>query len=146
VDDNLRRLRGAIIKLLVYKETTGKEVDLKEAILLLKDFIKSNRVKAMDPIDELIEVVAKVTGVPREEILSSSRNVKALTARRIGMYVAKNYLKSSLRTIAEKFNRSHPVVVDSVKKVKDSLLKGNKQLKALIDEVIGEISRRALSG
>lgn len=146
VDDNLRRLRGAIIKLLVYKETTGKEVDLREAILLLKDFIKPNRVKAMDPIDELIEIVAKITGVSREEILSNNRNVKALTARRIGMYVAKNHLNSSLRTIAEKFNRSHPVVLDSVKRVKDSLLKGNKQLKSLIDEVIGEISKRALSG
>jgi len=146
VDDNLRRLKGAIIKLLVYKETTGREVDLKEAIALLKDFIKPERKPILDPIDELIEVVSKVMDVPKEEILSSSRNAKALMARRIGMYIAKTYLKSSLRTIAEKFNRSHPVVADSVKKVKNSLLKGNRQLKMYIDEIVGEISHRASSG
>ncbi|PLV59730.1 chromosomal replication initiator protein DnaA [Thermotoga sp. KOL6] len=146
VDDNLRRLKGAIIKLLVYKETTGKEINLREAVSLLRDFIKPREMKILDPMDELLDILSRIMGIPKEEILSSSRNVKAITARRVGMYVAKTYLKNSLRSIAEKFNRSHPVVADSVKRVKNSLLKGNRQLKSIIDEVVGELSRRALNG
>lgn len=147
VDDNLRRLRGAIIKLLVYRETTGKEISVKEAAELLKDFIREpSPAISLDPFERLFEALQRVFGVSKEELLSNSRKSVAVMARKVGMYVAKKYMDCSLRTVAERFGRSHPLVASSVKDVEESILKGNKLLKSYIDDVLENLSRKAISG
>jgi len=134
IPDNLRRMKGAIIKLLAYQDMTGEKVSIQKAKELLGDIL--TRGNSIDSFDKLLNALSKTFGIPKAEILGNSRKQEVVLARQVGMLVSKKYLKMSIRTIAERFNRSHPSVLTTIKKLEDAISKGNKTLKSHVDSII----------
>jgi len=134
IPDNLRRMKGAIIKLLAYQDMTGEKISLQKAKELLGDILTVRN--AVDSFEKLLNILSKIFSIPKTEILGNSRKQEVVLARQIGMYISRKYLKMSVRTIADCFNKSHPSVLATIKKLEVSISNGNKALKSQIDSII----------
>lgn len=131
-NDNMRRLKGAIVKLLMHKQIYNEDIDVSKARQILS--IEPETVKK--PIEEeLFEVLSAIFNVTHEELKGNSRKSNVLIARQLGMYVAKNYLGLSLRKIAETFNKSHPTVSNAIERFALNL-KSNKSLESALHNVL----------
>lgn len=131
-NDNMRRLKGAIAKLLMHKQIYNEDINVSKARQILS--IEPETVKK--PIEEeLFEVLCTIFNVTQEELKGNSRKSNVLIARQLGMYVAKNYLGLSLRKIAETFNKSHPTVSNAIERFALNL-KNNKSLESALNKVL----------
>lgn len=131
-NDNMRRLKGAIAKLLMHKQIYNEDINVSKARQILS--IEPETVKK--PIEEeLFEVLCTIFSVTQEELKGNSRKSNVLIARQLGMYVAKNYLGLSLRKIAETFNKSHPTVSNAIERFALNL-KNNKSLESALNKVL----------
>lgn len=72
-------------------------------------------------IKEIIEAVAGFYGVSASDILSSSRDDKAITARHVAIYLARSRLSIPLPEIAKTFNRTHATVLFAEGKVRERM-------------------------
>ncbi len=138
--DNLRRLRGALIKLIMYQQISNEVVDVQKAVELLD--VSSFQVKKALPEEKLIDALCKTFGVTEQEILGRSRKQTVTNARQIGMFIAKNHFGLSLRQVAELFNRSHPTVSHTIQKVEELLNSGNIAVKNQIDQLVKYLTDR----
>jgi chromosomal replication initiator protein len=68
---------------------------------------------------------AEATGVPLEQLLSSSRAPRASQARQLAMYLARELTSASLATIADDFNRDHTTVRHAIRAVEARLEPGS---------------------
>ncbi|HEY8543362.1 MAG TPA: chromosomal replication initiator protein DnaA [Pseudothermotoga sp.] len=132
--DNLRRLRGALIKLIMYQQISNEIVDVQKATELLS--VASLQAKKTLPEEKLIDALCKIFGVTQQEVLGKGRKQTVTNARQIGMFIAKNHFGLSLRQVAELFNRSHPTVSHTIQKVEELVVSGNIAVKNQIDQVI----------
>lgn len=132
-NDNLRRLKGAIVKLLMHKQIYNEEIDLPKARQILS--IEPITPKCRSAEARLFDVLKELFNVTPDELKGNSRKDSVIIARQLGMYVAKNYLNLSLRKIAEIFNRSHPTVSSAIQKFEISL-RTNKSLESLLNKVV----------
>jgi len=131
--DNLRRLRGALVKLIMYQQISGEKVDLQKAFELLA--IQNSYHNKSLPEEKLMNSICEIFGVSQEEILSKSRKKEVALARQIGMYVARNYMGFSLRKVADMFKRSHPTVSHTIQKLEELTNSGNMVIKSQIDRL-----------
>lgn len=138
--DNLRRLRGALIKLIMYQQISNEVVDVQKAVELLD--VSSFQMKKALPEEKLIDALCKTFGVTEQEILGKSRKQTVTNARQIGMFIAKNHFGLSLRQVAELFNRSHPTVSHTIQKVEELLNSGNIAVKNQIDQLVKYLTDR----
>ena len=72
-------------------------------------------------IKETIEAVAGFYGMSASDILSSSRDDKAITARHVAIYLARSRLSMPLPEIAKEFNRTHATVLFAEGKVRERM-------------------------
>lgn len=72
----------------------------------------------------LIEVVAKHFDVSKAFIISGERSTKTAASRQLAMYLCRTDLHMKFDTIAQKFDRSRPTVIRSVRKVEEALRAG----------------------
>lgn len=141
-NDNLRRLRGAIVKLLMHKQIYNEEIDLSRAKQILS--IEPVKPKCKSVETRLFDILCELFNVTPEELKGSCKKDSAIVARQLGMYVAKNYMNLSLRKIAEMFNRSHPTVSNTIQKFEISL-RTNKSLESMLNKV-KELFREKTAG
>ncbi len=138
--DNLRRLRGALVKIIMYQQISNDIIDVQKAAELLS--IAAVQAPKELPQQKLIITLCKVFGVTPEEIVGKSKKQIVLNARQVGMFVAKNHFGLSLRQIAELFNRSHPTVSHTLQKVEELLNSGNIIVKNQIDQLVKYLTDR----
>ncbi|AKI98165.1 chromosomal replication initiator protein DnaA [Kosmotoga pacifica] len=136
IDGNLRRLRGAIIKLIVQSGIYKEEIDLAFARQIIGSFqTDSPRVRALTEVDHLIKAVEKVMGVTREEIMGVSRTKNVVKARQLFIYILKQEYGKTVQEIAQLTGKKHSTVIHSIKKISNSVLRDNKYIKDLISEI-----------
>lgn len=132
--DNLRRLRGALIKLIMYQQISNESVDLQKASELLS--VSSLVTQKVSVEEKLIDALCKVFNITQKEILGKSRKRTVMNAKQVGMFIAKNHFGLSLRQVAELFDRSHPTVSHTIQKVEELVNSGNVAVKNQIDQVV----------
>ncbi len=122
---SIRTFKGAIIKLIAYQSMYGV-LTVSNVKELLKDIlITSNDTK------DYVGIIANVFGCSKEDLLSSKKDKLATNARQIGMYLAYKKFGLSIRKIGDMFNKSHPTVLNAIKKV-ESELSTNKMLNSYL--------------
>lgn len=139
--DNIRRLRGAVVKLIAYQQMSGEKVTPSDAYHILGISSLPPKIGAKERI---FLALSSIFGVSREEILSNARRREVVSARHIGIYVAKTYLGMSLRAVAELFGRSHPTVSHTVRKIDELIASGNMMVRSQIEKVVDQLRAEAL--
>jgi chromosomal replication initiator protein len=115
---DVRKLEGALNRLVVHTSLTGTPVNDETAQHILKDVLEG--------IDQIItvkwvqEVVATYYHLERELLLSKKRHRDIAFARQVAMYIARELTEESLPEIGKGFGgRDHTTVLHACQKVKE---------------------------
>ncbi|WP_456455633.1 chromosomal replication initiator protein DnaA [Thermovibrio sp.] len=149
IKSNIRQLEGALIKLKAKATLEGKPITEKlvRELFLEEENREKKREKALREVSVKVikETVCSQFGVEVELLDSPVRKKKVALARQIAMYLTKKIGNYPYTQIASFFNRDdHTTVIHAVKKVEE-LLKKDKKLSSLIEEIELKV-RESLEG
>lgn len=133
IQSSVRELEGAMISLIAQSSFNNKEIGIDLARSVIKNFTR-NVNKEMS-IEYIQRIVGDYFQVPVEKMKAKSRKREFVQARQISMYFAKNYTKSSLKTIGLHFgNRDHSTVIHALNTVRD-LMYADREFKRYVEEI-----------
>lgn len=148
IDGNLRRLKGAIIKLIVQSSIYNEEIDLTLTDQILKSFhyAGGRLVPPPTPAEQLYKAIEGATGIAKAEINGTSRTKEIVLARQVFMYVLKQSYGRSVTEIANITDRKHSTVIHSIKKIEKSLLMRNESTRSFVNKIIEAVSAKSAVG
>jgi chromosomal replication initiator protein len=135
VGDNVRRLEGALTRLLAHARLSGRVVDEALAAEVLPEL--TVRAAPSLTVDRVVEVTAEVFGVPSRRLRGRSRSADVLLARRTAMYLARTLLGQSFTEIGRAFARDHTTALHAWRAVQARIARD-----VAIAERIGQAERR----
>lgn len=118
IKNNIRELEGVMISLLAQSNLNNREVDVELAKEIIQKFV--TQINKGITVENIAQLVADHFNVPLETLSSKTRKRQVVIARQLSMYLAKNYTKSSLKTIGDNFGgKDHSTVIYSINTVRD---------------------------
>ena len=135
----IRELEGAFNKVMASSKLEKKEVTLELAEQALKDIISPDEQKVITP-DYIISVVAEHYHVTVADLCGNKRSSKIVMPRQIAMYLCRDIIDTSLKTIGKNLgDRDHTTVMHGIEKIENEL-KTNDNLKNSIDTLRKKIN------
>ncbi len=117
IDNNIRELEGALIRVMAYASLTGQEISIDLATEALKDIFPHGRPKQIT-IELIQEVIGSYFKVKQEEMLAKKRTRNVAYPRQIAMYLSRELTETSLPRIGEMFGgRDHTTVIHAHDKI-----------------------------
>ena len=121
ITDNIRRLEGALIRLLAFASLTGREISLEMASEVLSSFFQGSSTGPVK-IANVMEVVAETMDVTVDQLKSKRRTQDLARARQIAMNLAREMTGASLNQIGRSFgNRDHSTVSYACQKIQTDM-------------------------
>ncbi|WP_346355095.1 chromosomal replication initiator protein DnaA [Azotosporobacter soli] len=117
IDNNIRELEGALIRVMAYASLTGQDISIDLATEALKDIFPHGKPKQIT-IELIQEVIGTYFKVRQEELLAKKRTRNVAYPRQIAMYLARELTETSLPRIGEMFGgRDHTTVIHAHDKI-----------------------------
>ena len=139
IKSNIRELEGAFNKVMASSKLEKKEVTLELAEQALKDIISPNEQKVITP-DYIISVVAEHYHVTVADLCGNKRSSKIVMPRQIAMYLCRDIIDTSLKTIGKNLgDRDHTTVMHGIEKIENEL-KVNDNLRNSIETLKKKIN------
>ena len=139
IKSNIRELEGAFNKVMASSKLEKKEVTLELAEKALKDIISPDQQKEITP-EYIIFVVAEHYHVTTADLCGNKRSSKIVMPRQIAMYLCRDIIDTSLKTIGKNLgNRDHTTVMHGIEKIEKEL-QTNDNLKNSIDTLRKKIN------
>jgi chromosomal replication initiator protein len=140
ITENIRRLEGALIKIVAMSITENIPLTIDNVKDMLKDIIEPKQ-QSVD-IQKIIDVVADEFKLTKKELLSKKRTDALALPRQFGMYLAKILTDLSYAEISESFGRKdHTTAYHAYLKVKN-LISSNPYYSQLVNRMIDKIKSR----
>ena len=139
ITSNIRELEGALNRIVMHTELTGREMTLAAAQTVLQDLLRAYDRKIT--VEDIKTGVAKHYGTRIADMDSPRRARAVARPRQVAMYLSKQLTSRSLPEIGRKFGgRDHTTVMHAVKKVEEL-----RELDSSFNEDV-ELLRRMLEG
>lgn len=117
IDNNIRELEGALIRVMAYSSLIGNTIDMNLATEALKEILPNGRPKQVT-MDLIQQVVANYFKIKQEELLAKKRTRNVTYPRQIAMYLCRELTETSLPRIGEMFGgRDHTTVIHAYDKI-----------------------------
>ena len=118
---NIRRLEGALIRVVSYASLTGKPMNIETAENLLRDVLHEESRFTLS-IEVIQKRVAEHFDLRIADMTSKRRPENIAFPRQIAMFLSRQMTESSLNTIGEAFGgRDHGTVLHACRLVKDRM-------------------------
>ena len=124
---NIRRLEGALIRVVSYGSLTGKQLTVELIDYILRDTLDQEQHEILT-IEEIQKVVADFYDIRLADMTSIQRPANIAFPRQIAMYLARELTQQSLPTIGVAFARNHATVLHAHRIVTNKL-KGDAQFR-----------------
>ncbi len=137
IQSNIRKLEGALIRLVAYSSLYNKEINVELAQEALKNIVSANKKVT---IKEIQDAVSNFYNVSLTELKSKAKSKNIAYPRQIAMYIAKTLTDESFPSIGNTFGgRDHSTVIHAYNKIKEEI-ETNSELKKAIDDIIAMIN------
>jgi chromosomal replication initiator protein len=113
IKSNVRRLEGALIRLVSYASITKSQVDLEMAEKLLMPILEEEAGTSLS-VEAIQRQVAEHFDIRVADMTSKRRPANIAIPRQVAMYLARLLTDFSSPAIAEAFNRNHATVLHAV--------------------------------
>ncbi len=124
VTDNVRRLEGALIRIVAYQSLTQLPIDLQLATAVLDEILPPVKAAPSLSVADIQRAVASHYGLAGAELISSSRAARVSWPRQLAIYLVRELTEISLQAIGEAFGgRNHATVLHACKRVDGRLAK-----------------------
>lgn len=132
IKSNIRELEGAFNKVMAFAKLEQREVSLELAEQALKDIISPDEKKVITP-EYIISVVSEHYNVTPNDLSGNKRNSKIVVPRQVAMYLCRDLIDTSLKTIGKCLgNRDHTTVMHGIEKIEREM-ETNDNLKNTVD-------------
>ncbi|MCL2146233.1 MAG: chromosomal replication initiator protein DnaA [Synergistaceae bacterium] len=139
IPSNIRKLEGALNRILAYASLTDYELSVNIAEEALKDIITTGANREITS-NIIINAVCKYFNLRDDGFISTrKRNREIVIPRQVAMYLCRELTGMSLPSIGHLFgNRDHTTVMNSIKRVNEGIMSNN-EAKRMIDSLIADI-------
>jgi chromosomal replication initiator protein len=138
ITDNIRRLEGALIRLLAFASLTARDINLEMASEVLSSFFQADSSRPVK-IADVMEVVANHFDVTVDQLKSKRRTQDLALARQVAMFIAREKVGASLNQIGRAFGkRDHSTVSHALQKVQ-RLHDDNPKFKGTIKDLYAKL-------
>jgi chromosomal replication initiator protein len=96
-------------------------------------------------VSHIQKVVCDSFKISMEELHSKSRRKEIATARKVAMYLCRQYTSQSLVSIGQSFKRSHSSVLHAVNELNNEMKEQGSKLKRQVEYVIRRLETSCLS-
>jgi chromosomal replication initiator protein len=139
VTDNVRRLEGALIRVVAYHSLTRRAIDRALTITVLDAMYPERPVKAAPSIGDVQTAVAAQFGLTVAELVSPSRAAPVAWARQVAIYLARELTHAPLSDIGRAFGgRNHATVLHACKRVGERL-RNDQQAYGDVEELAAQL-------
>ena len=140
IESNTRELEGAIAKVAMLAQVTGRRIDLQLAQDALGE--PSSPTGRQITVEDILNAVTSRFGVRLADLQSRKRSRSIVLPRQICMFLARNLTRHSLEEIGGYFGgRDHTTVLHANRAV-EAMRKGNPQLYATLDLITRELQSK----
>lgn len=138
IDNNIRELEGALIRVMAYGSLTNQPIDMDLATEALKDIFPNGKPKQITP-ELVLDVVCTYFKIKKDELLAKKRTRNIAYPRQIAMYLCRELTEMSLPRIGEVFGgRDHTTVIHANEKIsreRNEDTKLNNTIKELVKRI-----------
>jgi len=132
IKSNIRELEGAFNKVMAFAKLEQREVTLELAEQALKDIVSPDKKRVITP-EYIISVVAEHFSVSAADLSGNKRNSKVVVPRQIAMYLCRDLIDTSLKTIGKSLgNRDHTTVMHGIEKIEKEM-ENNDNIRNAVD-------------
>ncbi len=136
VQNNIRELEGALIKVIASHQFKGMTPTLKSVKEILNDYVSNIKVRSLTP-KEIIEAAAKFYNTTYKDLIGKSRKKELVWPRQIAIFLIREDIGTSYPTIgAELGGRDHTTAMHSYNKIRQEIVElGNEKIKQELNSV-----------
>jgi chromosomal replication initiator protein len=124
VDENVRALEGALIRVVAFASLTGRPVTgelATEVLAGLYPDLRPGGGRRRHTVEEIQERTCAAFGVSVEALRSPSRAAQVAWPRQVAMYLARELTDATLPAIGRAFGRNHTTVMHACKRTADRI-------------------------
>ena len=116
IQKNIRKLEGALNRLLAFAELENQEINLETAKKALGEIIQP-KTKTISP-EKIVESVCQFYNIPQDNLIKQGRSKYIVLPRQITMYLLRTEMNYSFPRIANFLNKKdHTTVIYGCKKI-----------------------------
>ena len=120
IRSNIRRLEGALVRVVSYSSLTGKPMNQETLEYLLRDTLDQEQQDELT-MEEIQKLVADFFDIRMADMTSNRRPQNIAFPRQVAMYLCRDMTKHSLPSIGAAFSRNHATVMHACRLVQDKL-------------------------
>jgi chromosomal replication initiator protein len=120
IKSNIRRLEGALIRLVSFASMTGTAITLEGAEQLLQPIL-AEEARNVLTVERIQQTVADFYDVRMNDLLSKKRPQNIAFPRQVAMFLCRRLTDHSSPAIAESFNRNHATVLYAVSTIEERM-------------------------
>jgi chromosomal replication initiator protein len=120
IRSNIRRLEGALIRVVSYSSLTGRPLTRDVLDYLLRDTLDQEQQEVLT-MEEIQKVVADYFDLRMGDMTSNRRPQSIAFPRQVAMYLCRELTQQSLPSIGSAFGRNHATVMHACTVVKERL-------------------------
>lgn len=117
---NIRRLEGALIRVVSFSSLTGKPITMESVEYLLRDTLDQEQ-QQMLTIEEVQRVVSDYYDIRMGDMTSNRRPHSIAFPRQVAMYLSRELTPQSLPSIGQAFGKNHATVMYACKTVGEKM-------------------------
>jgi len=138
ITTNIRKLEGALVRLLAFASLTGSEISLEMASDALSSYFQAAPTRKLT-IADVMRLVAERFHVTVEQLKSKTRTQDLALARQVAMYIARERIGASLNMIGAAFGgRDHTTVLHACHKI-HNLCERDPQFRGRVKDILAEL-------
>ncbi|MCX6794704.1 MAG: chromosomal replication initiator protein DnaA [Candidatus Falkowbacteria bacterium] len=136
VQNNIRELEGALIKVIASHQFKGLTPNLKSVKEILSDYVSNIKIKSLTP-KEIVEATARFYNTTYKDLIGKSRKKELVWPRQIAIFLIREDIGTSYPTIgAELGGRDHTTAMHSYNKIqRETVEKGNEKIKQELNSI-----------
>ncbi len=131
---NVRRLKGALLRLVAYSSMMQCTVTLQKAQEILSKLIEEERAARVVSVEAILQKVAEHFELHISELLGDRKLQNIAQPRMIAMYLARKLTNKSFPEIGAAFGKNHATVMNAMKKVPELCAK-NESLRGSLEQI-----------
>jgi chromosomal replication initiator protein len=120
VDDSVRALEGALIRVVAFASLTGREVTHELAAEVLAGLYPDLRPRKRTVL-EIQQATCDEFGISLDDLRSTSRAAGIAWARQVAMYLSRELTDATLPAIGRAFERNHTTVMHACRKTAERM-------------------------
>jgi chromosomal replication initiator protein len=139
ITSNVRRLEGALIKVITFQSFTHAQLTISDVEKLLKDVIDKESTVDVN-FGTIQKIVAEFFDIRLADMTSTKRPRSIAIPRQIAMYLCRNLTRASLPEIGNAFGKTHATIIHACKTV-ENLIENDDSIRKSVIQIKEKLSK-----